>query len=164
MAQQVPKTDSGLVVELGGGTGVITQALLNHGIAPERLMVIEYSAQFVRKLRARFANVNIVHGNATDLCRLVPEGKKISAIVSSLPLCSLPAPMTRLILEQWQTLLRQNGVAVQFTYHLRTPKWRSYLEATQERSKIVWANLPPANITTFSFCPSTDEPATQYPS
>lgn len=158
MAQQVPKADDGLVVELGAGTGVITQALLDHGISPERLMVVEYSAQFVQKLRTRFANLDIVHGNAADLCQLVPKGKKISAIVSSLPLCSLPAPMTRLILEQWQTLLQQSGVAVQFTYHLRTPKWRGYLDATQARSKIVWANLPPANITTFSFCPLAAKP------
>src|SRR3546814_1646497 len=111
-------------------------------------MVIEDSNKFVQKLRTRFSNLNIVHGNAADLCQLVPQNQKVSAIVSSLPLCSLPAPMTRLILQQWQTLLQHNGVAVQFTYHLRTPKWRTYLDAQHTRSKIVWANIPPANITT----------------
>jgi len=151
MARQVSPADDGLVIELGGGTGVITQALLDRGVAPDRLMVVEYSNQFVQKLRARFSNLNIVHGNATELCRFVPQGRKVSAIVSSLPLCSLPAPMTRLILQQWQELLCDTGVAVQFTYHLRTPKWRSYLDPHHTRSQIVWANIPPANITTFSF-------------
>src|SRR3546814_8261456 len=102
MALEVPRADDGLVIELGGGTGVITQALLDQGVAPEKLMVIEYSNQFVQKLRTRFSNLNIVHGNAADLCQLVPQNQKVSAIVSSLPLCSLPAPMTRLILQQWQ--------------------------------------------------------------
>ncbi|GAB2904682.1 methyltransferase domain-containing protein [Paralcaligenes sp. KSB-10] len=151
MAQQVPCDTDGLVIELGGGTGAITQALLDRGIAPDNLMVVEYSRPFVQRLRERFANVEIVHGNAAELCQLVPRDKKIAAIVSSLPLCSLPDHVTQLILQQWQTLLQDNGVAVQFSYHLRTPKWRHYLTPTHTRSKIVWANLPPANITTFSF-------------
>src|SRR3546814_8697364 len=40
MALEVPRADDGLVIELGGGTGVITQALLDQGVAPEKLMVI----------------------------------------------------------------------------------------------------------------------------
>jgi phospholipid N-methyltransferase len=159
MAQRVPHSDpdsdDGLVIELGGGTGVITQALLDHGVAPSRLMVVEYSNPFVQRLRQRFADVNIVHGNAADLCQLVPKNQKIKAIVSSLPLCSLPETLTHTILEQWQTLLQHNGVAIQFTYHLRTPKWRKYLNPQNTHSKIVWANLPPANITTFSFSEAT---------
>src|SRR3546814_162706 len=59
MALEVPRADDGLVIELGGGTGVITQALLDQGVAPEKLMVIEYSNQFVQKLRTRFSNLNI---------------------------------------------------------------------------------------------------------
>src|SRR3546814_20970010 len=103
-------------------------------------MVIEDSNKFVQKLRTRFSNLNIVHGNAADLCPLVPQNQKVSAIVSSLPLCSLPAPMTRLILQQWQTLLQHNAVPVQFTYHLRTPQGQTYLTATYTRTKNVWAN------------------------
>ncbi|TAL86117.1 MAG: methyltransferase domain-containing protein [Candidimonas sp.] len=151
MAQQVPRDTDGLVIELGGGTGVITQALLDQGIAPKNLMVVEYSRPFVRRLRERFSNVDIVHGNAADLCQLVPPKQKIKAIVSSLPLCSLPDHLTQMILQQWQTLLHENGVAIQFSYHLRTPKWRHYLTPKHTCSKMVWANLPPANITTFSF-------------
>ncbi|HEY9278598.1 MAG TPA: methyltransferase domain-containing protein [Eoetvoesiella sp.] len=151
MALQVPQDNDGLVIELGGGTGVITQALLNQGIAPGNLMVVEYSSSFVQRLRQRFDNLNIVHGNAADLCQLVPQDKKIKAIVSSLPLCSLPPMVTQTILQQWQTLLQDDGVAIQFSYHLRTPKWRGYIAPNRTSSKIVWANFPPANITTFSF-------------
>jgi len=157
MAQQVPalpEDDDSLVIELGGGTGAITQALLNRGIAPRNLMVVEFSHPFVHRLRERFANVDIVHGNAADLPCFVPQGKKVKAIVSSLPLCSLPPALTQSILRQWQLLLQDDGVAIQFSYHLRMPKWRRYISAPQIRSKIVWANVPPANITTFRFHPS----------
>lgn len=151
MAEQVPLDRDGLVIELGGGTGVITQALLDQGVDPDNLIVIEFSRPFVQRLRQRFSNVRIVHGNAAELCKLVPPGKKINAIVSSLPLCSLPPAVTRSILQQWQTLLHDEGVAIQFSYHLRTPKWRHYIAPKCTNSRIVWANLPPANITTFSF-------------
>ncbi|MBV6303654.1 methyltransferase domain-containing protein [Candidimonas humi] len=151
MARQVPAESDGLVIELGAGTGAITQALLDHGVAPEDLMLVEYSRPFVQRLRQRFAGLNIVHGNAAELARLVPAGRKIRAIVSSLPLCSLPEHQTRAILQQWQTLLGRDGVAIQFSYHLRKPKWRQYMEPQHTRSRIVWANLPPANITTFTF-------------
>lgn len=151
MARQLPESDEGLIIELGGGTGVITRALLDHGVAPERLKVIEFSSPFVKRLRQRFPQVDVIHGNAADLCELIPRNTKIRAIVSSLPLCSLPEPITQSILQQWQTLLHDGGVAIQFTYNLRLPKWRSYVRAHQTNSKVVWANLPPANITTFSF-------------
>ncbi|HUH59687.1 MAG TPA: methyltransferase domain-containing protein [Candidimonas sp.] len=151
MASQIPPHEHGLIVELGGGTGVITQALLDHGVAPERLKVIEFSAAFVQRLRERFPAVEIIHGNAADLCQLLPENARIEAIVSSLPLCSLPEPITKAILQQWRLLLQDGGVAIQFTYNLRLPKWRGNVHARHTSSRIVWANVPPANITTFSF-------------
>lgn len=151
MAREVAHCRNGLIVELGPGTGVVTKALLDQGISPERLLVVEYSAAFVQRLRKRFPHVNVVHGNASDLCQLIPVGARISAIVSSLPLCSMPDPVMQSILRQWQYLLQDNGTAVQFTYNLRRPKWRKHIQARQTGSRIVWANLPPAQVSTFSF-------------
>ncbi len=151
MARQIPGSGDGIIIELGGGTGVITRALLDSGIAPEKLKVIEFSSPFVQRLRQRFPDVEVIHGNAADLCDLIPQDTKVRAIVSSLPLCSLPEPITHSILEQWRTLLHDGGVAIQFTYNLRLPKWRRLVNARHTSSQFVWANLPPANITTFSF-------------
>lgn len=39
MASAVPVTGTGIVVDLGAGTGVVTQALLDRGIHPTRLRV-----------------------------------------------------------------------------------------------------------------------------
>ncbi len=150
MAAQVPLND-GLVIELGAGTGVVTHALLERGVAPDRLIVLELSPRFSHRLRKRYSQLEIITGNAADLGQLIPAGKKVSAIVSSLPLCSLPATVTQAILSQWQPLLAHGGVAVQFTYSPRTPKWQQQLAARQISTSKVWTNLPPATVARFSF-------------
>src|SRR5690348_4415792 len=43
MAERIPVQGDGLVVELGAGTGAVTQALLEKGISPDRLRVVERS-------------------------------------------------------------------------------------------------------------------------
>ena len=58
MAARVDTARTGLVVELGGGTGVITAALLARGVAPERLVVVEQSPALAAHLRQRFALLN----------------------------------------------------------------------------------------------------------
>lgn len=151
MAREVAHYKDGLIIELGPGTGVVTKALLKQGVAPERLLVVEYSNRFVQRLRKQFPHVTIVHGNAADLCQIVPKGVKVSAIVSSLPLCSLPEAVTQSIVQQWQRLLHDSGIAVQFTYNLHRPKWHKHIQARQTGSSVVWANLPPAKVATFSF-------------
>jgi len=52
------------VVELGGGTGAITEALLERGIHPERLLVLERNPELYALLLARFPEVEIVRGDA----------------------------------------------------------------------------------------------------
>lgn len=151
MARQIDPGSDGLVIELGAGTGAITHALLRRGIAPQRLLVVEHCPAFVARLRKRYPQLNIVHGNAADLGQFVPQGQRVDAIVSSLPLCSLPESLAQAILQQWQHLLHDHGIAVQFTYNLRRPKWRNFTAARQTASRIVWANLPPASVGTYSF-------------
>ena len=53
MASRVPADRDGLVVELGGGTGAVTAALLKHGVPPWKLVVVERSPTLVHHLRQR---------------------------------------------------------------------------------------------------------------
>jgi phospholipid N-methyltransferase len=146
MAARVPRHRDGLVVELGAGTGAVTRALLKRGIAPRRLVVIDKSLPFVRHLRARFPSVRVLQGDAARLSELLPEGQPIDAIVSSLPLRSLPAKDAAAIVAQWARLLPTGATVIQFTYALGA-RVRSPLPGFLERtSDIVWANLPPARV------------------
>lgn len=160
VASRVPVSGDGLVIELGGGTGVVTHALLQRGIAPGRLVVIERSAVFVRHLRKRFPEVQIVHGDAADLHQLLRPGARVDAIVSSLPLRSLPAGAAAAIVEQWRALVRHRGVVVQFTYDLRAVDHSPLPGFLRRASDIVWANLPPARVLALECCCDERKPGT----
>ncbi len=92
MANQVPNTTHYPIVELGGGTGAITSALLERGVAPEKLIVVERDPTLHDLLQKRFPKVNVVQGDAAHLGALLhPHGiSKVSAVVSGLPLLGLP--------------------------------------------------------------------------
>lgn len=147
MAAQVPAGD-GLVIELGAGTGMVTQALLDQGISPSRLIVIECSSRFVDHLRHRFPGLTVVHGDAACLSELIPQGLHIDAIVSSLPLRSLPSELREKIVAQWQLALDADSALIQFTYDIRPQAHTCACDHafTVTTSQIVWANIPPARV------------------
>ncbi|HKT95357.1 MAG TPA: methyltransferase domain-containing protein [Paraburkholderia sp.] len=147
MATAVPAGE-GLVIELGGGTGAVTQALLDRGVARERLVVIERSPAFVRHLQIRFPGVAIVQGDAARLARLLPSDAQVDAIVSCLPLRSLPRRDVIAIVDQCHQLLARQGVMIQFTYDLRPPGPHAigHTGLVTSRTCLVWANIPPARV------------------
>ena len=156
MAACVDPAMPGLVVELGGGTGVISSALLARGVAPERLVIIEQSAALATLLRRRFPGVQVIHGDAADLALVHAKGLlpadaegtplPIGTIVSGLPLLSIPVPVRQRVLQAGAQALAPRGRLLQFTYALGGPSpWQSagLLRLHSER---VIANLPPARI------------------
>ena len=156
MAGHVDPAAGGLVVELGGGTGVITSALLARGVAPERLVVIERSAALAALLARRFPQVGVIHGDAAELARLhaqglLPAGEDgaplaIDCIVSGLPLLSIPQPARQHILQAGAEALAPHGRLLQFTYALRGPSpWQAAGLARLHTERVL-ANLPPARI------------------
>lgn len=147
MAAQVPPGD-GIIVELGAGTGMVTQALLDHGISPGRLIIVERAEGFVEHLRRRFPGATVIHGDAANLCELIPQGLPIDAIVSSLPLRSLPVDQHTRIIAQWRQALNRHGSLIQFTYDIRPQERTCASDHTfaVTHSRIVWANLPPARV------------------
>lgn len=151
MASRVPVDSDGLVVEVGGGTGAVTAALLKRGVPAWKLVVIERSTQLAHHLRQRFPQLRVLQGDAAQLSQLLGHDrhKKISCIVSSLPLRSLHPTTTRAINDQFETLLEAGGLLVQFTYDLRGTGVRLLPGFRRLSSKIVWGNLPPARVEVF---------------
>jgi phospholipid N-methyltransferase len=151
MASRVPLDGDGLVIEVGGGTGAVTAALLKHGIPAWKLVVVERSTQLTHHLRQRFPQLRVLQGDAAQLGQLLGHDpqKKISSIVSSLPLRSLHPTTTRAISDQFETLLDAGGRLVQFTYDLRGTGVRLLPGFRRLSSKIIWGNLPPARVEVF---------------
>ncbi|MGN6579674.1 MAG: class I SAM-dependent methyltransferase [Bordetella sp.] len=150
LAREVP-AGHGAVIELGGGTGAVTQALLENGVSSGRLIVVERSAAFVRHLRVRFSDVPVMHADAAHLAYSLPLDLRVDAIVSCLPLRSLPRGEVEAIVGQWRHVLRPGGVVIQFSYDIRPNLGAADPggDFTLLSSRIVWANLPPARIVTL---------------
>ncbi len=70
IARQIDPSQAGPVLELGPGTGVITAALLKRGLAPERVTVVEYDADFAAAIATRYPGVHVIEGDAFDLNRI----------------------------------------------------------------------------------------------
>ncbi|MHB1591304.1 MAG: class I SAM-dependent methyltransferase [Sulfuricella sp.] len=149
LAAQVPLQLQGLVIELGAGTGVVTQALLERGVNPENLVVIERAPAFVQHLKARFPAIRVIQGDASLLGRLIPPGVLVDAIVSSLPLRTLPPREVAGIVEQWRCVLAPEGMVIQFTYGLRRRHGQPMDGFAVHASRIIWWNVPPARVLTF---------------
>jgi phosphatidylethanolamine/phosphatidyl-N-methylethanolamine N-methyltransferase len=137
------------VIELGGGTGSVTQALLETGMDPQRLVVVECDTHLCTMLRHRFPHVRIVQGDASKLIELLePFGiDAVSAVVSGLPLLSLPRQSRDTIIRQSLWLLGSNGRFIQFTYGLGSPLADSNVYG--ELTARIWLNFPPASVWNF---------------
>lgn len=150
MAAVIDPRAPGPVIELGPGTGPVTQALLQRGVPPERLFLIEYSKDFARLLRERFPGVTVIEGDAYALDETL-EGHvnpPFMAIVSSLPLLTRPEPQRSKLLQTAFNLMVPGGPFVQFTYMNNSPvPLTGGFEATVSRR--IWKNLPPARIWTY---------------
>lgn len=154
MAAHVSPNGNRPVVELGAGTGAVTRALLDQGIAPERLIAVECSPSFVRHLRARFPGLAVIHGSAAALADLLTSIGPVDAIVSSLPLRSMPNADVTTIVGQWRHLLAADGVAIQYTYDLSDFGRLAAHGFAVRANEIVWANLPPARVLAFGRRPA----------
>jgi phosphatidylethanolamine/phosphatidyl-N-methylethanolamine N-methyltransferase len=153
MASPVDPAREGLVIELGPGTGPVTQALIERGLARDRLVLVEYDHGFCRLLGQRFAPARIVQGDAYDLPRTLRDlgGAPIVAVVSSLPLLNEPPARRIKLIEDAFALMGPQGLLVQFTYGLGSPIPR---EACAQRFSAhctapIWRNLPPARVWTY---------------
>jgi phospholipid N-methyltransferase len=150
MAVRVPLERDGLVVELGGGTGAVTAALLERGVPAWKLVVVERSPKLAHHLRQRFGHLRVIQGDAAQLGPLLGHPRpRLSSIVSSLPLRSLHPATTRAVAQQFETLLETGDLLVQFTYDLRGTPARLLPGFRRLSSKIVWSNLPPARVEVF---------------
>lgn len=148
------KGREGHVIELGAGTGEVTKALLAAGIPANRLALVERDPELASFLRRHFSGPRIVEGDAARLTRILSEQGigSVSAVVSSLPLLSLPADVVRGIVEGVFDALPRGGALVQFTYGPAQPVPRSLSQALRlvgTRGPRIWRNMPPAVVWTF---------------
>jgi phosphatidylethanolamine/phosphatidyl-N-methylethanolamine N-methyltransferase len=148
MAAYVDPNASGPVIELGPGTGPVTEALLAQGIASSRLVLVEFNPTFCRLLRQRYPDASVVQGDAYSLKRLL--GGKLAepaaAVVSGLPLITKPLQTRLRLLYEAFALMLPGAPFVQFTYATMPPIPKALDRVRAEASERIWMNIPPARI------------------
>jgi phosphatidylethanolamine/phosphatidyl-N-methylethanolamine N-methyltransferase len=144
---QVKLADDESVLELGAGTGVISRALLDGGIAPERITVVEIVPDMARHLAETLPGVNVIQGDARALPDLVPQHRhgRIGTIVCGIPLVLLPVTEQRRFIDAMQAVAPGRGF-LHYSYCATSPlPWKKHgLVAKRE----AWTplNFPPASV------------------
>jgi phospholipid N-methyltransferase len=142
------------VIELGGGTGVFTQALLEHGIVPAELLVLELNEELHQHLVRQFPQSKVVCGDAGNLRQIASEQgfegeHRADAIISGLGLLSMPRQTQQSILQAAFDSMQPEGRFIQFTYGPANPVTREVIEALElssRRASFTWWNVPPATV------------------
>ena len=148
MAHCVDPDIPGPIVELGPGTGAVTAALVERGIAPSRLTLVEFNPTFCRLMRTRYPDATVVQGDAYALKRLLGGllRERAAAVVSGLPLFTKPLKFRLRLISDAFTLLAPHAPFVQFSYAVVPPIPRSYSGARVEAAERIWLNIPPARV------------------
>jgi phosphatidylethanolamine/phosphatidyl-N-methylethanolamine N-methyltransferase len=148
MASYVDPHSVGPVIELGPGTGPVTEALVNQGIDPKRLILVEFNPDFCRLLRTRYPSATVVQGDAYRLRRLLESLVKepAAAVVSGLPLVTKPLRTRLRLISDALGLLAPGAPFIQFTYAMVPPIPKRLAGIKTESSQLIWMNLPPARV------------------
>ncbi len=148
MASFVDPLRPGKVIEIGPGTGPVTEALIKRGVTEDRLVLIEFSRDFCKLLHKRFPKATIIQGDAYDLAKtlkgLVDE--PAMAIVSSLPLLTKPEDQRLALLDDAFSFASPGAPFIQFTYGPNSPMPLRKSRFSAHVSPRVWLNIPPARV------------------
>jgi len=140
---------SGLpVLEVGPGTGVITRAILAHGVKPENLYTVEYSANFVRHLRRAYPRINVIEGDGFDLDTTLGEMRDATfdSIISGVPLLNFPVARRVAYLEHLLDRIPPGRPVVQLTYGPKSPVPPGFGDYTVEHFHFIIRNIPPTQL------------------
>ena len=132
----------------GPGTGPVTDALVEAGVDPSRLVLVESNPAFCRILRARYPQATLVQGDAYSMRRLLDTLllQPAAAVVSGLPLVTKPITMRLRLIRDAFDLMLPGAPFVQFTYSVAAPLPKRLGGFSVEASERIWMNIPPARV------------------
>lgn len=147
VARYVDPHSDGPVIELGPGTGAITDALIAHGVAEKRLVLVEFDPGFCALLRERYPQATVIQGDAYNLDQTLADWKEpAAAMVSGLPLVTKPMLVLLKLMRDAFLKMEAGAPFIQFTYSVAPPIPKSLPGIHTQASERVWMNLPPARV------------------
>ena len=148
-AGQIAWQPGQVVVELGAGTGAISQGLIDSGLPPEAMMMIELDRSLFEYLRERFPQMRVVNGDATRLVDILRQqgvergrhGDLRHARWSTCRSRSSARSSSRA-----SPRSRPGGCMLQYSYSPIAPIPAKKLGVDARLVKFVLRNLPPATV------------------
>jgi len=139
------------VLELGAGTGVITRAILERGIAPHQVISVEYSRNFYDGLVQRFPGVDFRLGDAFQLDDVLGSrsDEQFDCVISAVPMLSFPMEQRVLLLEDLLSRIPEGRPVIQITYGPLSPVTKMPDRYVVSHYDFVVRNLPPAQLWTY---------------
>jgi len=135
------------VIELGPGTGAITDAMIAHGVAEKRLVLVEFDPGFCALMRERYPQATVIQGDAYNLDQTLSGlSAPGSAMVSGLPLVTKPMTIRLKLMRDAFLKLEPGAPFIQFTYSVAPPIPKSQPGVQTQASERIWMNLPPARV------------------
>lgn len=156
VAELVPSFGAPVVLELGPGTGALSDRIRARLPAGARHLAVEIDPELVRYLRESKPWLEVFEGDAADLGALLESAgvDRVDAVISSIPWTLLPVRKQRDLLDRIAAVLSPGGVFTTVTYvtTLWRARTRAFLGVLRETfdevlpRSTVWANLPPARV------------------
>lgn len=140
---------SGLpVLEVGPGTGVITKAILRHGVEPSSLYTVEYSHDFVMHLQRNYPDVNVIEGDAFNLDETLGDSRSMTfdSVISGVPLLNFPVARRVAYLEDLLSRIPHGRPVIQLTYGPKSPIPPGLGNYSVEHFDFVLRNIPPTQL------------------
>lgn len=152
VAKNTVHSKDDIVVELGAGTGTITQGLLDAGLDERNLFLVEVDKDMLACLRRRFPKATIIDGDATRPCEILPKEVvgRVDSLISGIPALQFPLDKQRAYMDQCFAVTRPDGIVVQYTYSLKSPLPHEKLDMQGQRLGVAVANFPPAHLWRYS--------------
>ncbi len=146
--RQVDFSRPATIVELGAGTGPVTERIIDQLRPFHRFVAVENDPDFCRVLRRRFPETSLLQADASRIAQpLASMGiQGVDYVVSGLPMPSMP-PRAAVRLWQWlRYALAPGGLFMQITiapwvYH----RFYSRLFESVDY-RMVWWNVPPGGV------------------
>jgi len=138
------------IVELGGGNGCITRAILNKMQPDAQLLSFEVNPKFVGLLQnIEDDRLRVIDDSAEKIPEYLNkyDSSQADAIVSGLPLAIFPKELNASIMQSILTTLSKEGVYTQFQYSLAS---QGMLRNQFDAVKVDFTplNVPPAFVYT----------------
>ncbi len=151
MLENIDFSKAKIIVELGPGTGVFTDLILEKMGSNSKLLVFELNDNFYEALNTRMSDprVQIIHDSAEKIKNYLGEDEKkqVDVVISSLPLTVFPEKLRHAVVDEAYDCLKETGVYKQFQYSLQAKK---LLESRYKdvSIKFTMKNFPPAFVYT----------------